>query len=127
MIKVDHDLNVIDRGSTTYGLNMAGFVLHSTIHEARPDVNAVIHVHTAAAAGISSVKSGLLPLSQEALIIGDVGYHNYRGVLIDDEMRKIIAKDLGSHNVLILRNHGVAICGATLEEAYLRLINFMVT
>lgn len=128
LVKIDSDCNVIEPGSTTYGVNYAGFTLHSAVHDAREDVNAVLHVHTAAAAGISALKSGLLPISQEAILCtaAGIGYHNYEGVLIDEEMRGVIAKDLGENRILMLRNHGVAICGKTIEEAFFWLYTFMV-
>lgn len=109
---------MIERGTTTYGVNRAGFTLHSTIHGARKDINAVIHLHTGIAAGLSALKCGFLPISQEALICGKVGYHDYAGILVDEAMKEKIVKDLGSYKILILRNHGVAFCGSTLEEAW---------
>jgi adducin len=117
---------VIDRGSTSYGLNKAGFLLHSVIHTARPDVNAVIHIHTGLAAGLSTLKCGFLPISQEALIVGQVSYHDYGGILVDEDMKERIRNDLGPRNkVMILRNHGVVACGRTIEEAWLYLFTFM--
>lgn len=117
---------MIERGSTTYGLNKAGFVLHSVIHNARPDLNAIIHLHTGLAAGLSALKAGLLPVSQEALIIGNVSYHDYAGILVDDAMKERIRKDLGDKNrIMILRNHGVVFCGRNIEEAWFFLFNFM--
>lgn len=81
---------------------------------------------TAAAAGVSALRSGLLPLSQEALICGHVSYHDYAGILVDDAMRKQIVQDLGPrYKILVLRNHGAAFCGATIEEAYFWLMTFM--
>merc|ERR1719435_266308 len=69
---------------------------------------------------VSTLKCGLLPLSQEACLIGDISYHSYNGIVIDPEERVSIAKDLGPNNkVMFLRNHGVVCCGKTIEEAYL--------
>lgn len=53
-------------------------ILHAAIHEARPDINCVLHMHTAVVAAVASMKCGLLPLCQEAMIIGEVGYHEYQ-------------------------------------------------
>jgi adducin len=72
LLKIDTNCKVIEKGSTTWGLNKAGFTLHSTIHDARSDINAVLHIHTPKAAGISALKSGLLPISQESLLCGRV-------------------------------------------------------
>jgi ribulose-5-phosphate 4-epimerase/fuculose-1-phosphate aldolase len=56
LVKIDSQCHVVDAGSTSYGVNKAGFVLHSTIHDARPDINAIVHVHTALAGAISALK-----------------------------------------------------------------------
>jgi len=117
---------VIEKGSTTFGLNKAGFTLHSTIHSARNDINAVLHLHTIEASALSILKCGLLPISQEALICGQVGYHDYEGILVDEPMKERIRNDLGPKNkIFILRNHGVAFCGQTLEECWFWMFNFM--
>lgn len=109
---------MIDRGSTTYGVNKAGFVLHSAIHEARQDINAIIHIHTGLAVSLATLKCGMLPISQEALCILPISYHDYGGILVDEPMRARLVQDLGRKNkILALRNHGVAICGSTIEEA----------
>ena len=110
LIKIDSACNVIDAGSTTYGVNKAGFVLHSTIHDARPDINAVLHVHTALAGAISTLACGLLPITQDALVCGHVSYHDFAGILVDEPMKERIRRDLGPKNkIMVLRNHG-AVC-----------------
>ena len=45
MIKVDIDGNVLFNASD-YDVNRAGYVIHSAVHGARPDVECVIHTHT---------------------------------------------------------------------------------
>ncbi|CAF3556754.1 unnamed protein product [Rotaria sordida] len=119
LVKVDIAGNIIDPGSTTYGINRAGYTLHSAIHKARPDLKCIIHLHTPAVAAVSSMKCGLLPLSQDALFCGKISYHDYRGILIEDDVKKLLVEDLGPINkVMILRNHGFVACGETLEEAW---------
>lgn len=76
----------------------AGFVLHSAIHSARPDIRAIIHIHHAPCVAVSAMKCGLLPVSQEAAIVGDISYHDYRGLLVDTQERDLIAKNLGAFN-----------------------------
>ena len=123
---MDSDCNVTDEGTTKYGINKAGFILHSAIHKARKDVNFIIHVHSKPAAAISTLKVGLLPISQEALICGDISYHDYSGIIIDEKSKEKLVDDLGPKNkIMILRNHGVVICGESVEEAWHYLYNFM--
>ncbi|XP_076841295.1 adducin 3 (gamma) a [Brachyhypopomus gauderio] len=85
----------------------------------RPDVRCVVHLHTPAVAAVSSMKCGLLPISQESLILGDVAYFSYQGSLDEPEERVELQKALGpTAKVLVLRNHGVVALGETIEEAF---------
>ena len=59
LLKVDMRGEVLDNGSTTLGINKAGFTIHSAIHAARPDIKAVIHIHTNAATAVSSQSASL--------------------------------------------------------------------
>lgn len=63
-VKISVDGRIIDPGSTPLGINQAGYILHTAIHEARPDVKCVLHMHTTAGAAVSSMKCGLLPINQ---------------------------------------------------------------
>jgi len=120
LIKVNMQGEQVEEGTTNFGVNQAGFMLHSAIHQARPDIKCIIHLHTPKIVAISTMKCGLLPLSQESCLIGDVSYHSYNGIVIDPEERESLAKDLGPNNkVMFLRNHGVVCCGRTIEEAWL--------
>lgn len=82
LIKINLNGNILDAGSTSLGINQAGYVLHSAIHAARPDVRCVLHLHTAVVSAVSSMKCGLLPVCQEAMIIGPVAYHDYQVYLL---------------------------------------------
>ena len=84
LIKVDHDGKIIsapDFGQLHYGVNQAGFVIHSAVHDARSDVDCVIHVHTAATMAVSAMECGLLPITQTAMRFLKIGYHDCRGVV----------------------------------------------
>ena len=66
------------------------------------------------------MKCGLMYLSQESCLIGDVSYHSYGGLVVEDGEKEMLARDLGVHNkVMLLRNHGAVCCGETVEEALL--------
>ncbi|KAH0623759.1 hypothetical protein JD844_006865 [Phrynosoma platyrhinos] len=119
LVKVNIIGEVVDQGSTNLSIDSAGFSPHAAIYSMRPDVRCVIHIHTPATAAVSSMKCGILPISQEALILGDVAYYNYQGSLDEQEERIQLQKVLGpSCKVLVLRNHGVVALGETLEEAF---------
>ncbi|KAK1802079.1 hypothetical protein P4O66_004421 [Electrophorus voltai] len=119
-VKVNILGDVVDQGSTPLQVDTAGFSPHAAIYSMRPDVRCIVHLHTPAVAAVSSMKCGLLPISQEALILGDVAYYSYRGSLDEPEERMELQKALGpTAKVLVLRNHGVVALGETIEEAFL--------
>ena len=102
-----------------YRVNPAGFTIHSAVHMARPDVLCVVHTHTAAGAAVSAQKQGLLPISQHALkYYGHIAYHDYEGIALDLAERDRLVNDLGSHNAMILKNHGLLTCGKSIPEAF---------
>ncbi|KAM9517566.1 alpha-adducin-like isoform 3-T4 [Salvelinus alpinus] len=126
LVKINIQGEIVDRGSTNLGVNQAGFTLHSAIYAARPDVKCIVHVHTPAGAAVSAMKCGLLPISPEALNLGEVAYHDYHGILIDKEENVLIQKNLGpTSKVLILRNHGLVSVGETVEEAFYYIHNLV--
>ncbi|XP_008917881.2 gamma-adducin isoform X2 [Chiroxiphia lanceolata] len=124
LVKVNILGDVVDQGSTALSIDSVGFSPHVAIYSTRPDVRCVIHIHTPATAAVSSMKCGILPISQEALILGDVAYYNYQGSLDEQDERIQLQKVLGpSCKVLVLRNHGVVALGETLEEAFHYIFN----
>ncbi|XP_056874193.1 alpha-adducin isoform X10 [Takifugu flavidus] len=126
LVKLNLQGEIVDRGSTNLGVNPAGFTLHSAIYAARPDVKCIVHIHTAAGAAVSTMKCGLLPISPEALSLGEVAYHDYYGILVNEEEKEILQKNLGTDKkVLILRNHGLVAVGSTLEEAFYYIHNLV--
>ncbi|XP_061589627.1 alpha-adducin isoform X2 [Cololabis saira] len=126
LVKINFQGEIVDRGSTNLGVNQAGFTLHSAIYAARPDVKCIIHIHTAAGTAVSAMKCGLLPISPEALSLGEVAYHDYHGILVDEEESVLIQQNLGPNSkVLILRNHGLVSVGETVEEAFYYIHNLV--
>ena len=121
LIKVDLDGNILakgDFGDLSYGINKAGYVIHSAIHRARHDVDCVIHTHTWAGMAVSSLECGLLPLTQTAMRFLKIGYHDYQGVVLDETEQASLLNDMGNNEALILRNHGLLIAGRSVGEAF---------
>jgi ribulose-5-phosphate 4-epimerase/fuculose-1-phosphate aldolase len=107
-----------DFGALGYGINRAGYVIHSAIHGARPEVACVIHTHAWASMAVSALECGLLPATQTAMRFLKIGYHEYRGVVLDDAEKASLIADLGAGEALILRNHGALVVGRTVGEAF---------
>ena len=118
LIKIDLEGNIIANSNDEYRVNKAGYVIHSAIHGARPDVACVLHTHTNAGMAVSSLKCGLLPLTQTAMRWSKIAYHDFEGVAVDVNEREQIVKDLGDCEVMILRNHGLLSVGKTIGQAF---------
>ncbi len=121
LMRVDFEGNVISPPG--HPMNPAAYTIHSAVLGGRPDVNCVIHLHTLDGAAVSTMAEGLLPLTQTALqVIHDVAYHDYEGVADDLAERERLQADLGTRNLMILRNHGTLTTGASVGEAFYRMM-----
>jgi ribulose-5-phosphate 4-epimerase/fuculose-1-phosphate aldolase len=119
LVRIDLAGNILAKPDTDYGINKSGYVIHGAIHQARPELRCVIHTHTRAGMAVSAMTCGLLPLTQTAMrFVGHLGYHDYEGPAIDLAERERLVRDLGAHDAMILRSHGLLTCGATIEQAF---------
>ena len=105
LIKVDVNGNPVQE--TPFITNPAGFTIHSAVHMAREDAHAVMHLHTPAGQAVSAQADGLMPLTQAAMLVRqDLAYHDYEGIAVDLDERERVVADLGTKNLMLLRNHG---------------------
>lgn len=119
LVKIDLDGNVVLDSETGYGVNQAGYIIHSAVHSARHDVGCVLHTHARASMAVSMMECGFLPLSQHAMRFYEkVSYHEYEGVALEEDERERLIADLGQNDVCFLRNHGLLVCGRTVAEAF---------
>jgi ribulose-5-phosphate 4-epimerase/fuculose-1-phosphate aldolase len=123
LVKVDQDCNKVI--TSPYPVNPAGFVIHSAIHAARPDVQCVLHTHTRAGIAVSAQKNGVLPISQQStFVLASLAYHDYEGVAFRDDEKPRLQADMGEANFLMLRNHGLLTVGKTIADAFLSMYTF---
>ena len=116
-IKLDLDGNELFN-PTEYKANRAGYVIHSAIHRAKHEVDCIIHTHTIAGMAVSAMECGLLPLAQTSMRFAKIAYHDYEGVVLNlDEQARLLA-NMGEHEGMILRNHGLLVVGASIAEAF---------
>jgi len=123
LIKVDEHGNKVDESE--FPVNPAGFVIHSAIHAARHDAQCVLHVHTLNGIAVSAQKGGVLPLSQQSIaVLGNLAYHDYEGLALNDEEKPRLVADLGEKNFLMLRNHGLLTLGPSIADAFVAMYFF---
>lgn len=117
--KVNMQGQIVEQGTTNFGINTSQFTLHSVIHAARPDVRCAIYVGCNSVVAISALKQGLLPLTKDSSLLGEISVHTYTGGLNEPEEKDKLLRSLGPvSKVLLLSNHGAICCGETVEEAF---------
>lgn len=118
LVKLNLDGSIIGEGV----INPAGFLVHSAVHEARPDVACVIHTHTKEGVAVSVDKRGLWPISQTAmLIVNNLSYHDYYGLILDREEKVLLQQSLSGNDFMIMKNHGLLTVGSTIGDAFLNM------
>ena len=123
LVRVDMHGNKLD--DTPFPVNPAGFTIHSAVHGARHDAQCVLHVHSLNGIAVSAQKGGILPLSQQSIfVLSSLGYHDYEGVALRDDEKPRLVADLGAHNFLMLRNHGLLTVGASVADAFVAMYLF---
>jgi len=125
LITVDPNGTVLDPGSTRFGINPRGFTLHSAVHQARRDVQCILHMHVPEVISISCTKDGFIPICQEGCAVGPVSLLEFRGILTELDERAEIVACLGKNNALLLRNHGFMTCGVSVADAVLKAYFFI--
>lgn len=119
LVKIDHDGKIVESYDQGKKVNVAGFVIHSAIHHAKPHLDCVIHTHTVDGVAVSAQKDGLLPISQHALkFYRRLSYHDYEGIALSLEERERLVNDLGNNKAMILRNHGLLAAGESVAHAF---------
>lgn len=123
LVKVDMACNkLLD---SPFPVNPAGFVIHSAVHEARPEAQCVLHTHTRAGVAVSAQKHGILPISQQStFVLASLAYHGYEGVAFRPDEKPRLQADLGKANHLVLRNHGLLTVGTSIPNAFLAMYTF---
>ncbi|PZU59564.1 MAG: class II aldolase [Sphingobium sp.] len=117
LIKVGVDGKLVE--ASEHGANPAGFALHGVIHANRADVRCVAHTHSIAISAVA-VKEGGIDHDNfyGAQLFGRVGYHEFEGITLYEDERERMLTSLGDKEVLVLRNHGVAVCGPDIPSTF---------
>lgn len=98
--------------------------IHSEIYKARPDVNCVIHSHPPYATALSATGRPMKALSQPGALFHKAlgAYTDSMALIRSAEMGAGVAKALGPHRAVLMKNHGVAVACASIAEAVVTAI-----
>lgn len=122
LIKVDRTGRVLEG---EHPVNVAGFCIHAAIHEARPDVDCVVHTHSPWGTLFSALGLPVEPIDQNCCMFFEnhVLYDNYNGPVNDPEDASQLARALGRKDVAVLSNHGSLTCGESVESAVMLMVS----
>lgn len=122
LVKIDLEGNTV--GRSEFPVNKAGFVIHSAIHAARPDAHCIMHTHTTAGVAVACQAQGITPNNfYGSQLHGRIAYHDFEGISVELDERPRLVKSLGDNNIMVLRNHGLLVCGGGVAEALRRMLN----
>ncbi|KAL5248492.1 hypothetical protein ACHWQZ_G017626 [Mnemiopsis leidyi] len=125
LVKIDLAGNIIDKGTSDFSFQRTGYVIHSAIHENRPDLNALMHIHSRAGVGVACSVDALVPMCQHSVFIEPVSYHPFRGIVTEESEKVELAENfVAPSKCLLMKNHGLLTGGATIEEAFIRMYMF---
>jgi ribulose-5-phosphate 4-epimerase/fuculose-1-phosphate aldolase len=98
--------------------------IHSEIFKARADVQCVLHTHPTYSIALSASGRPIKALSQGgALYYEALGvYGDTMRLIRSHEMGAGVAKALGPHRAVLLKNHGVAVATPSIEETVISAI-----
>lgn len=118
LVKVDTRGRVVDGSGRP--VNPTGFTIHGAVHQARPELECVIHLHTPSGVALSMLPDGLQPTSQFAMRLHRrLGRHRYEGLALGEAEQRRLVANLGPLDGLILDNHGTLTVGRTVAEAWM--------
>lgn len=117
------DLLCVDSGGRVvegrHPLNPSAFVIHSHIHDSRPDAEAAALGHTANSRALGALGQLLEPIDQESAAFYErqVLYRHYLRPAVDDDQGAEIAAHLGDSRAMLLAHHGLVTVGGSIDEA----------
>ncbi len=107
------------RARDQLGFNVTAYNIHYPIHEARPDIVAAVHTHTAYGTPLAALVEPLRMVSQESCgFYGDQAIYEGEDVDVQEvEGGARIAEALGSNRLIFLANHGMLTVGTSVPGA----------
>ena len=108
--------------------------IHGAIYEARPEINSVVHNHSHAVIPFGVTPTQLKPIAHVGASIGkevpvwDIrrNFGDTNLLVVNMEQGRDLANDLGDNNVVLMRGHGCAVTGTSVQGAVMTSIYLQV-
>jgi ribulose-5-phosphate 4-epimerase/fuculose-1-phosphate aldolase len=123
MVVVDLEGNKVDGPdgvSQCYEVKM-----HSCIYRSRPDVQSVVHIHPRFTILMSVLGKTIRPMSNSGaqLVRKPIPTYPHSKLILTDEDGSGVAKTLGDHRAVLLKGHGAATVGNSLQESVTNMLH----
>ncbi|HUC61041.1 MAG TPA: class II aldolase/adducin family protein [Alphaproteobacteria bacterium] len=93
--------------------------IHTEIMRVRPEIQCVVHTHAPHAVAFFSLGKPILPVGHHGAVFAGwmPVFSETTNLIVTPELGRAVARTLGPHAALALRNHGIVTAGRTIEEA----------
>ena len=101
--------------------DVTAWSLHGRLHAALPQARCIVHLHPAYATAIAALANpDILPIDQNsARYYNRVAFDlDYGGMANSDDEGDRIARLMGNKQIMMMGNHGILVCAATVAEAF---------
>jgi L-fuculose-phosphate aldolase len=96
------------------------FPIHAEIMRKRPEVNAVVHTHPPLATVLGSSSRPIRAVTHEGSYFTPPQipvFTEMTDLIVTRDQGESVARALGEHKVLLMKNHGIALAATSIEEA----------
>lgn len=117
LVRLNHQGEIVEGDGL---VNSAAFMIHSTIHAAKPEVNAVAHAHSKYGKAWSTQGKLLEPVTQDACLFFEKHslFSHFSGVVHELSEGEAIVNSMKHNDIaLILQNHGLLTLGTNIDSA----------
>ncbi|MFX1374926.1 MAG: class II aldolase/adducin family protein [Promethearchaeota archaeon] len=92
--------------------------MHIAIYKSRPKVQSIIHTHSTFASMFSTIRKSIPIIMEEMYIFlgGSINVSDF-GEAHTEEIGQVALNALGTKNAALLANHGVIVCGKSVDHA----------
>lgn len=98
--------------------------IHTEIYKARPEVQAVVHAHPMSCIAFSIAGVALRPIWHLCTVFAEGIPTHESSIQIDNaERAQALVATLGGHKAVLMKGHGVAVVGESIEEATVSAVN----
>ena len=119
-ITVKHVITIDLEGRLLQGSGRvpAEFPIHTEVYKMYPEINCVVHTHPFFSVVVGATAGTIKPIGHEGALFSNIEiFAETTGLISTTALGRKVALALKGKKALLLRNHGILVTGASLEDA----------